>query len=156
MGDEANRVPSVLNGGMGKISPFFWGISIVLAAAVDIYGLTAHPTKKGAFSIPIPESKQKGYFPGNLGFDPFGLYPKEEAQQKWMQTAEIKNGRLAMIAITGFAFQEFFTHVAVVNETPFFFQPIWETLGYHFIPPQDAYVIFETDTPPLDTAVTTP
>jgi myo-inositol-1-phosphate synthase len=38
-----------------------------------------------------------------------------------METAEIKNGRLAMIAITAFAAQEFATGVSVVNETPFLF-----------------------------------
>ena len=45
-----------------------------------------------------------------------------------METAEIKNGRLAMIAITAFAFQELVTQTGVVNETPLFFRPLSETL----------------------------
>lgn len=39
--------------------------------------------------------------PGNFGFDPLGLYPKDAAKQKEMQVKELKNGRLAMIAIGG-------------------------------------------------------
>merc|ERR1712232_1443330 len=46
----------------------------------------------------------------------------------WMQTAEIKNGRLAMLAITGFAIQEFATGVSVVDQYPIFFKPITEIL----------------------------
>ena len=38
-----------------------------------------------------------------------------------METAEIKNGRLAMLAITGMAAQEVITGMAVVEQTPFFF-----------------------------------
>lgn len=64
--DANNRVPSVLNGGLGKISPAYWFGCILLASAVDVY-------QSGV------ASKRKDYsFPGDLGFDPFGLYPKEE------------------------------------------------------------------------------
>jgi hypothetical protein len=35
-----------------------------------------------------------------------------------MQLAEIQNGRLAMMAITGFAYQELFTNVAVIHQLP--------------------------------------
>jgi hypothetical protein len=38
-----------------------------------------------------------------------------------MELAEIKNGRLAMIAITVFAFQEFATGLPVVQQTPYLF-----------------------------------
>ncbi|KAL3788942.1 hypothetical protein HJC23_000226 [Cyclotella cryptica] len=39
--------------------------------------------------------------PGNFGFDPLGLMPKDEAGKKAMQLKELKNGRLAMVAIGG-------------------------------------------------------
>lgn len=142
--DEANRVPSVLNGGMGKVSPAYWALCILFAGALDAYALAFSPSNNG--------DKADSSVPGNLGFDPLGLFPKKEKDQKWMQTAEIKNGRLAMIAITGFAFQEFVTHVAVVDQTPFFFQPIWDTL--HDLTPQ--YIIPDTDTSTVLESVTTP
>merc|ERR1719446_929446 len=113
--DASDRAPSVLNGGLGKVSPIYWVAVLGLAAAVDVFG-----TMKS-------KSGDEGYFPGNLGFDPLGVYPKDEEGQLWMQTAEIKNGRLAMIAIFGFAIQEFVSKVGVVDETPFFFYPVMQT-----------------------------
>jgi len=146
--DDAGRVPSVLNGGMGKISPVYWVGCIVLAGAIDVYQTFFRANQK------------EYWFPGDLGFDPLGLYPKDEEGKKWMQTAEMKNGRLAMIAITAFAAQEFVTHVAIIDEMPFFFKPIWQVLSDnansgHFIPPEETPSIFEAITPPLDAAVTT-
>lgn len=108
--DANDRAPSVLNGGLGKVSPAYWAAVIVLAGAVDLYGQS--------------KKSQPDYFPGNLGFDPLGVYPKDVKGQEWFQTAEIKNGRLAMIAITAFAVQEFVSKLGVIDETPLFFKPI--------------------------------
>ena len=110
--DTADRVPSILNGGLGKISPLYWIGCIGVAAAIDLFG-TSQAQKSAA-----------GYFPGNLGFDPLGLYPKDAEGQKNMQLKEIKNGRLSMIAITAFAVQEAVTKLGVVDETPIFFKPL--------------------------------
>jgi hypothetical protein len=111
---QANdRAPSVLNGGLGKISPAYWVSCIILAAAIDLYGWSKS------------ENGDSSYMPGDLGFDPLGLYPKDEDGRQRMQLAEIKNGRLAMIAITAFAFQELVSNQAVVNETPQFFKPLF-------------------------------
>ena len=38
-----------------------------------------------------------------------------------MELCEIKHGRLAMLAISGYAAQEFVTGIPVVQQTPFFF-----------------------------------
>jgi len=146
--DSAGRVPSVLNGGMGKISPFYWFGCIILAGAVDLYGLSQ-------------VTKKDGYFAGDLSFDPFGLNPKDAEGRKRMQTAEIKNGRLAMIAITAFAAQEFVTHIAIIDQTPIFFKPIWQVMsefsqaGYTMPPAAEAPAVVEaiTQTPPIDAAI---
>jgi len=46
------------------------------------------------------------YEPGNLGFDPLGLLPEDPEERYAMQTKELNNGRLAMIAIAAFVAQE--------------------------------------------------
>jgi len=108
--DSNDRVPSLLNGGLGKVSPAYWAACLLLAGGVELYGMS--------------QKNSPDYFPGNLGLDPLGLYPKTEADQKDMQLKEIKNGRLAMIAIFGFAIQEFVSKLGVIDETPIFFKPI--------------------------------
>jgi hypothetical protein len=106
---SADRAPSVLNGGLGSVSPVYWGVCLVAAAAIDLYGI-------------FGASKQPGYMPGDYGLRT--LYPKDEEGQAWYQLAEIKNGRLAMIAITAFAVQELVTKTGVVDATPVFFKPL--------------------------------
>jgi len=107
--DATDRVPSVLNGGLEKVNPFFWMACLVGAAAIDVYGIAKS------------KSGDESYFPGNLGFDPLGLYPKTEEGQQRMQLAEIKNGRLAMVSILGFAIQEFVFKSGVIDQSPLFF-----------------------------------
>merc|ERR1719399_32447 len=46
---------------------------------------------------------------GNLGFDPLGLKPTDPKELKEMQTKELNNGRLAMIAAAGMIAQELAT-----------------------------------------------
>ena len=70
--------------------------------------------------------KSKMATPGDFGLR-LG-YPSDEAGQNRMQLAEIKNGRLAMIAIFEFAVQEFVSKQGVINETLLFFFLIMETL----------------------------
>jgi len=43
---------------------------------------------------------------GDFGFDPLGLKPKDPVELRKMQTKELNNGRLAMIAIAGMVVQE--------------------------------------------------
>ena len=68
------------------------------------------------------------YTPGDLGFDPLGMAGSTRQERFYQSEAELFNGRLAMLAITGYALQEWWTQNAVVNETPLFFKPIWVAL----------------------------
>merc|ERR1719454_372051 len=104
--------PSLLNGGLGLISPAYWVTIIGMAAAVEALGFTL-------------KNKE---VPGDYGFDPLGLYPKDMAGQMIMQEKELIHGRVAMVAIVAFAAQEFASKISVVQESPFLFKPIWSYL----------------------------
>lgn len=110
--DTAERAPSVLNGGLSKTPNAYWGAALLFASFVEC--ATIYKSRKN-----------KDYYPGNLGFDPLGLYPDSVAGKREMQLKEIKNGRLAMLAITGFAFQEAVQQESVINQTPIFFKPFF-------------------------------
>jgi hypothetical protein len=114
--DEGDRVPSLLNGGLERIDPRFWGCCLGMCAAIDLYGVS----KSRRLS--------EGYFPGNLGFDPLGFFPADKQGQERMKLAEIKHGRTAMTAVVGYVVEEYVTKMAVVDDTPILFQPITETV----------------------------
>ena len=105
--------PSVLNGGLDRIDLAYWVAVAALAGIVELE------------NAKVKEEKGKSYTPGDCGFDPLNLYPKSDADKKAMQTKEIKHGRLAMMAILGFAAQEALYRIPVVQETPMFFKPIF-------------------------------
>ena len=46
------------------------------------------------------------YITSPLSFDPLGLKPTDDEELKALQTKELNNGRLAMIAVAGFVLQE--------------------------------------------------
>ena len=119
-----DRVPSLLNGGLENISPIFWGICLGLSAAIDLRGVQNARYKTEFGGEDNNDNGGENYLPGDYGFDPLGLYPADEEGRQRMQLAEIKHGRLSMLAVTGFAFQEFVSKVGVVNETPSFFHPL--------------------------------
>ena len=52
------------------------------------------------------------YVPGDIGFDPLGLKPTDPEEFRIMQTKELQNGRLGMLAAAGFMAQE-----AVTDQT---------------------------------------
>lgn len=112
---DNDRVPSVLNGGLSHISPFYW--MTALGAATFVEGLGMLQEKQAA-------KRGEDYTPGDLEFDPLGLAGKTEEEKKFKLEAELFNGRLAMLAITGFAAQEWLSQASVVNQFPIFFKPI--------------------------------
>lgn len=99
--DDAGRVPSLLNGGLGKISIAYWGLVLLVGSVVEVYGLT--------------KVNQPGYVPGDFKIDPLQVSSKDDVVSNWMKLSEVKNGRLAMVAITAYAILEFAQHKPVVE-----------------------------------------
>jgi len=97
------KVPSILNGGLDRINPFFFLFAIIFSATVE--------------SVNINKIRLDDYTPGDLGFDPLNVYASVGSAEKRreLELKELNNGRLAMIAIVGYAAQEFITKISVVG-----------------------------------------
>mmetsp|Transcript_23913 Transcript_23913/g.58445 ORF Transcript_23913/g.58445 Transcript_23913/m.58445 type:complete len:284 (+) Transcript_23913:223-1074(+) len=99
---SGDRVPSVLNDGLAH-APFeqFWIPVIAAASAFELSESFGQEESK----VESTDMDQKSGF-------------------SFVEEAEVFNGRLGMMAITGFAIQEFLFQDAVVNQFPIFFKPI--------------------------------
>eukprot|EP00597_Dinobryon_sp_UTEXLB2267_P004209 CAMPEP_0170065184 /NCGR_PEP_ID=MMETSP0019_2-20121128/5365_1 /TAXON_ID=98059 /ORGANISM="Dinobryon sp., Strain UTEXLB2267" /LENGTH=240 /DNA_ID=CAMNT_0010271987 /DNA_START=31 /DNA_END=753 /DNA_ORIENTATION=+ len=111
---SSDRAPSLLNGGLSNV----WVTGMLMMSIIIAGYLEGNAMNSG--EVFWGADKPVGYVPGTLGFDPLNLY-KVRGNKNIMETAEIKNGRLAMIAITAYVFQEFATGIPVVQQTPFLF-----------------------------------
>lgn len=83
--------------------PLFWEILVLAIGLCETYRVSV------GWATPVGEDFNQlrdDYEPGNLGFDPLGLKPTNAVAYKDMQTRELNNGRLAMIAIIAFWLQE--------------------------------------------------
>lgn len=79
-------------------------------AAVQIIGFIFAVEALGQFNQVKP-----GAAPGDLGFDPLGLKPSDPETWEKVQLRELKNGRLAMLAIAGQLLTEFTTGNGVLE-----------------------------------------
>lgn len=53
---------------------------------------------------------------------------KDNSISGWMKLSEIKNGRLAMLAISAYAFLEFFQQKPIIETINFLFQQLDDTI----------------------------
>merc|ERR1719409_2630269 len=88
-----------------KLPPIMWfamtlGIGICEAYRVSV-GWSSPGEPEHVF-----QKLKASYVPGDIGFDPLGLKPEDPAEFREMQTKELQNGRLAMLAAAGFMAQE--------------------------------------------------
>ncbi len=81
--------------------PFFLAINI--AEALRANAGWVEPGLGALFTL------REKYYPGDLGFDPLGLKPKDAQGFANMQAKELSNGRLAMLAAAGMCAQELAT-----------------------------------------------
>merc|ERR1719183_1480005 len=100
----------------GKLSSL--PIVVVAIAIPEIFSVFtfetvgANDSRGNPTPLGQPWAIKADYECGDLGFDPLGLKPTDPEELKTMQTKELQNGRLAMIATAGFLAQE-----AVSGET---------------------------------------
>jgi len=113
-GKSGSLAPSLLNGGLNSV----YASGMLMMSLIFTAALEGGAMNKG--ELFLGADKSDSYKPGDFGFDPLNL-KNVRGDVKIMEENEIKNGRLAMIAISFYAFSEFFTKVPVVEQTPFLF-----------------------------------
>lgn len=90
----------------------FWGAVVIALAIPEVYSVFTFD-EPGSTSKEVLKNEQwtikLDHEPGNLGFDPLGLKPTDPKEFIEMQTKELNNGRLAMIAVAGMVAQEVVT-----------------------------------------------
>merc|ERR1719353_1607370 len=87
----------------------FWPAVVGVIAIAEVYSVFTfqNPASRDADGNPAqPWTIKKDHVADDLGFDPLGLKPTDAAGLAEMQTKELNNGRLAMIAIAGMVVQE--------------------------------------------------
>merc|ERR1739845_301153 len=85
--DQIPEIPGTV------LFPFFLAINIAEALRANIGWV--EPGLGPLFSL------RGQYYPGDIGFDPLGFKPKDAKDFANMQTKELNNGRLAMLAAAG-------------------------------------------------------
>lgn len=87
------------------VSPAFFELLAIIIGALEfnraLEGWTAPGDVLGEGRV-----LKKGYFPGDVGFDPLGLAPTDPDEFLELHTKELQNGRLAMIGWAGMVAQE--------------------------------------------------
>ncbi|KAJ1457553.1 chlorophyll a/b-binding protein domain-containing protein [Pelagophyceae sp. CCMP2097] len=126
--ENAGRDPSLLNGGLQLINPLYW-VGVVALTGVIEY--RSEKMKEEAKAADKTWMLSGSWIPGDLGFDPLGLYTALSGDDRGkflMETAEIKNGRLAMIAVVADVVLELVNNKPVIEVTPIFFKPFWKVV----------------------------
>jgi hypothetical protein len=84
-------------------TPFFFEVlAIVIGGAEFLRSVKGFATPGNSENFALKES----YYPGDIGFDPFGLKPDNYEEFSAMSTKELQNGRLAMLGVAGIVAQE--------------------------------------------------
>merc|ERR1711968_345510 len=89
----------------------FWPVVVIAIAIPEIYSVFTFrdPASENQVGAQVNWEIRSDHFPGDFGFDPLGLKPTDPAELVEMQTKELNNGRLAMIAAAGMIMQELAT-----------------------------------------------
>jgi len=86
-------------------SPFFFEVLAVLIGALEL-----NRALKGWENpddvLRSGRTLKADYYPGDIGFDPLGLKPKDPEEFAILHTKELQNGRLAMLGAAGMIAQE--------------------------------------------------
>jgi len=104
LAETGGRAPSLLNGGLEEAQiPYFLIGAFSIAGVLDFKGTELQ--------------KERKLEPGNVGFDPLSLFPADKETQEKYKLAELKHGRIAMVAISLYALEEAISGTSILKET---------------------------------------
>jgi hypothetical protein len=91
---------------LSQVPPLFWVLLTIFIGAAEQKRAEIGWVEPENVPVAKPGLLRDSYTPGDIGFDPLGLKPTDPAEFKIIQTKELQNGRLAMLAVAGFMAQE--------------------------------------------------
>lgn len=91
---------------IAQVPDGFWPIIIAFIGAYEATRAEIGWVDPSKCPVDQPGLLRDDYVPGDLNFDPLNLKPKDKEELLVLQTKELQNGRLAMIAAAGFLAQE--------------------------------------------------
>ena len=91
---------------IGQVPDGFWAVIIAFVGAYEASRAEAGWVDPADCPVDQPGLLKEDYSPGDLKFDPLGLMSEDAEDFAIMQTKELQNGRLAMLAAAGFLAQE--------------------------------------------------
>merc|ERR1719453_737514 len=92
-----------------QLPVWIWGVMLAGIGAAEQVRIAKGWQKLDPETSVASQTLREGYIPGDLGFDPANIRPKDEAKLRLMQERELANGRLAMLGAAGFLLQEALT-----------------------------------------------
>merc|ERR1711924_527995 len=101
--------------GVREVAPIFFDILAFTIALAELYRSLVGWVPPNKIQKYFGGELNDDYYPGDIGFDPLGLKPTDPAEFAEMQTKELQNGRLAMLAAAGFLAQELVNHKPILE-----------------------------------------
>jgi len=113
-GESLHKGPVI--GHLNQASQLVWVALVFFVAWIELIRAQIGWVEPENVPPDQPGLLRADYVPGNLGFDPLGLAPRDPLEFKVMQTKELQNGRLAMIAAAGIMGQEWVQQKGILEQ----------------------------------------
>mmetsp|Transcript_2379 Transcript_2379/g.3329 ORF Transcript_2379/g.3329 Transcript_2379/m.3329 type:complete len:211 (-) Transcript_2379:99-731(-) len=102
--DASIKGPAITH--LAQVPAEFWALLAIAIGAAETKRAEVGWVEPENVPFDQPGLLRDEYYPGDIGFDPLGLKPEDDAEFNEMVTKELQHGRLAMLAAAGCIAQE--------------------------------------------------